>query len=75
MDRRTRILAGVFGIGILYALVSAVVYPKWIEPQLKLDQTIAKMRQAYDELRAQSDPAIPSLGSRPSLSHLKGTWW
>ncbi len=52
MDRRTKILAGVFGIGILYALVSTVVYPKWIEPQLKIYQTIAKKREAYDKLRA-----------------------
>jgi len=50
MDRRTRILGGVFGAIALYAFVSAVVYPAWIEPLMTLDERIAERQAVLDTL-------------------------
>ncbi len=45
MDRRSKILATVSGAALMYALVSAVVVPKWIKPLLALDDLIAEREQ------------------------------
>lgn len=50
MDSRTKILAGLFGAVLLYALVSSIVYPRWIEPMLNIDERIAKLQTEYDRL-------------------------
>ncbi|UCC29725.1 MAG: hypothetical protein JSU86_16160 [Phycisphaerales bacterium] len=55
MDRRTKILATLFGAVAAYALISGLVYPEWIEPLLKLDQEIAVRQNEYDELKAVED--------------------
>jgi len=38
MDRRTKILTTLFGTLLVCALLSSVVYPRWIEPMLKIDE-------------------------------------
>jgi len=38
MDRRTKILGGLFGLAVLYALLSGVVYPRWIKEWINLDE-------------------------------------
>ncbi|GAF79125.1 unnamed protein product, partial [marine sediment metagenome] len=55
MDRRMKILAGLFGAVIAYALVNTVVYPRWIEPLLTIDQIIAQRRKDYNRLEAVED--------------------
>lgn len=52
MDKRTKILASLFGVVIVYALFSQVVYPHWIEKWLTLDERIAKRRVVLDRLEA-----------------------
>ena len=52
MDKRTKILASLFGVVIVYALFSQVVYPHWIEKWLTLDERIAKRRVLLDRLEA-----------------------
>jgi len=50
MDRRTRILAGLFGLVVVYALLSSVVYPRWLKPMLEIDKLIAERQADYDRL-------------------------
>lgn len=50
MDRRTRILGGVFLAFIVYALLSSVVYPRWIEPLLSIDGRIAERQEIVTKL-------------------------
>lgn len=50
MDRRTRIFATVFGVIVVYALVSTVAYPRWIEPLFTIDEETAERRQELDRL-------------------------
>ena len=50
MDRRTKIVAGVFGLLVAYALVSGVVYPRWIEPQLTIEERIAEREEDLAKL-------------------------
>lgn len=55
MDRRTKILAALFGAVAAYALISGLVYPEWIEPLLKIDQEIAARQGEYDKLMSLED--------------------
>jgi len=55
MDRRTKILAGLIGAVLAYGLISSVVYPRWIEPKLQIDQRIADRQKEYDKLKALQD--------------------
>jgi hypothetical protein len=55
MDRRTKILAAVFGAVLLYAMLSSLVYPQWIKPLLNIDERIAEREEQYDELKAIED--------------------
>ncbi len=55
MDRRTKILTTLFGTLLVCALLSSVVYPRWIEPMLKIDERIADRRTEYDSLQALED--------------------
>lgn len=50
MDRRTKILAGLFGLVLVYALFSSVVYPQWLKPMFEIDKRIADRQQEYDRL-------------------------
>ena len=40
MDKRTRILAIIFGAAMAYAGLSSVAYPRWIKPLLTLDERV-----------------------------------
>ena len=55
MDRRTKILTTLFGAFLAYALVSGVVYPRWIEPLLKIDGRIADRQEEYNKLAEVQD--------------------
>ncbi|MBU0717550.1 MAG: hypothetical protein KJ749_04815, partial [Planctomycetes bacterium] len=55
MDRRTKILAGIFGAFIAYAVLGNVVYPRWIEPILVIDERIAERRAYLTELQRKED--------------------
>lgn len=55
MDRRTKILVGLFGAVLAYGLISSVVYPRWIEPMLQIEQRIADRQMEYDKLKALQD--------------------
>lgn len=52
MSRSTTTLIALFGALILYGVISAVVYPEWIQPLLTIDQRIAKRQKEYDALKA-----------------------
>lgn len=49
MDKRTKIMAGLFGVVITYVMISRIVYPL-IEPVLGIEQRIADKRKDYEEL-------------------------
>jgi Tfp pilus assembly protein PilO len=53
MDRRTKILAALFGAVLVYVVFSNVVYPQWIEPQLTIEDRIAERQEEFDELYEQ----------------------
>jgi hypothetical protein len=53
MDKRTKILASVFGVMIAYGLVSKIIYPTWIEPLVTIDERIAKHQKELDKLVSQ----------------------
>jgi len=53
MDRRTKILASAFGVLVAYAAMTGVVYPRWIEPLVTIDDRIAERQQELDRLEAQ----------------------
>lgn len=55
MDRRTKILAAVFGAVLLYAMLSYLVYPQWIKPLLNIGEQIAEREEQYDELKGIED--------------------
>jgi len=55
MDRRTKILGGLFGLAVLYALLSGVVYPRWIKEWINLDDRIAERQAVLDKLQALED--------------------
>jgi len=50
MNRQTKILSALFGVGIAYALGTSLVYPRWIEPLWTLDERIAERRKVLDKL-------------------------
>jgi len=55
MNRRTKIIAAVFALCVAYVLVSAVVYPAFIEPLMTIDERIAaheRERAALEEKEA-----------------------
>jgi len=52
MDRRTKILTALFSVLIGYAVVSGVVYPKWIKPQITIDERIAEREKELHKLEA-----------------------
>lgn len=52
MDRRTKILASVFGVAVVYALLSSVVYPRWIRPFFTIDEQIARRARELERLQA-----------------------
>jgi len=52
MDRRTKTLVAAFGLLICYGIVSGVVYPNWIEPQLSIDKRIAEKQVELDRLES-----------------------
>lgn len=53
MDKRTKILAGLFGAMIAYGAITKVVYPTWIEPLVTIDDRIAKRQKELDKLEAE----------------------
>lgn len=53
MDKRTKILAGLFGVVIAYGLFTKVVYPTWIEPLVTIDDRIAERKEVRGKLEAQ----------------------
>ncbi|MCH7994945.1 MAG: hypothetical protein IIB57_10960, partial [Planctomycetes bacterium] len=50
MDRRTKILAGLFAVVVGYGIFSSVVYPTWIEPLVTIDDRIAARQRDLDKL-------------------------
>ncbi len=52
MDRRSKILAWVFGAGLCYALIAKTVYPTYIEPLLSYGERIAERQAELDKLVA-----------------------
>ncbi len=52
MDKRTKIMAGLFGLMVLYFVGSSMVYPQWIEPLMTFDKRIAKKQKELDKLEA-----------------------
>lgn len=50
MDRRSKILAGVFGAAVFYALIAKTVYPAYIDPLLTYGQRIEERQAELDEL-------------------------
>lgn len=55
MDLRAKILSAVFALAVMYVLVTSVVYPRWIEPLVSIDERIAEKQERYDELKAVED--------------------
>ncbi len=55
MDRNARILAGLFGGCVIYALYAAVARPRWIEPLLTIDERIEGRTEELDKLEATED--------------------
>ncbi len=53
MDKRTKILAGLFGAMIAYGFISKIIYPAWVEPLLTIDDRIADRQKDLDTLEAQ----------------------
>lgn len=51
MDRRTRILASLFGLTIAYVVIAQVVYPTWIVPLLTIDQRVAERQTELEKLQ------------------------
>ncbi|MCO6437260.1 MAG: hypothetical protein J5J06_09265 [Phycisphaerae bacterium] len=51
MNQRSRILAGLFGLAIAYAVIANVVYPRWIEPLVKIDERIAAREEELAKLQ------------------------
>ena len=52
MDRRTKILAGVLGLAVLFGIFSQVIYPDYIRPWLTLDERIAREEETLAKLQA-----------------------
>jgi len=50
MDKRTRILSAVFLAVIVVVLVGKVVFPRWIDPLLRIDDRIAEKQASLDKL-------------------------
>ncbi len=55
MDRRTKILAIVFGAAVGYAALTRVVYPNWLQPLLSLDDRIAERGKVLERLESLED--------------------
>lgn len=55
MDKRTKILVGLFGGVLAYILISSVVYPQWIEPLLNIDKRIDGEQRKHDQLTASEE--------------------
>ncbi|MCH7807913.1 MAG: hypothetical protein IIB60_01705 [Planctomycetes bacterium] len=53
MDRRTRVLALVFGVIIACGAFARMVYPRWIEPLVTIRDTIAEREVVLAELEKQ----------------------
>lgn len=53
MDRRTKILASLFGVIVAYVILSEFAYPRWIAPLLMLDDQIAKRSEVLEKLQAE----------------------
>jgi hypothetical protein len=62
MDKRTRILGGLFGVAIAYAFVANVVYPHWIEPLVHIGDHIAEAQELHDELKGLQADLAESAG-------------
>ncbi len=52
MDRRTKILGGVFLAIVCYALIANVAYPSWIKPLLETGERVAEQQEELDKLEA-----------------------
>ncbi|MCH7871170.1 MAG: hypothetical protein IID33_05670 [Planctomycetes bacterium] len=55
MDRRTKILAGLFGGFVFLGFVDRVIWPRWIDPILSIDDRIADRQKTLDALRADQE--------------------
>ena len=44
MDKRTKILGTAFAVVIAGMAFAEIVYPKWIEPLLHIDEEIARLK-------------------------------
>lgn len=52
MDKRTKILAGLFGAVVGYVALANVVYPTWIKPLVHIDERIAERLEEKNRLDA-----------------------
>lgn len=55
MDRRTKILASIFGGFVFLIFVDRVIRPRWIDPILSIDDRIAERQKKLDALRADQE--------------------
>ena len=58
MDRRTRILALVFGSLILAAVARGLIYPTWINPRLGFEREVATKHEELERLQERSAQAV-----------------
>ncbi len=57
MDKKTKILAGVFGTMVLFIMVSKTFYPWYVEPLVTLGDRIAKREIELDKLEEKQEKA------------------
>ena len=55
MDRRSKILAAVFGLAVVYAMGAKTVYPTYIKPLFTYGERIAEQQKKLDKLLAVKD--------------------
>lgn len=74
MNQRTKLLVGVFSAAIAYAMISGVVYPKWIKPLVTLDQRIAQKQKTLDKLNEMEDKVNQARFEYKTLVNRIGTF-
>lgn len=74
MNKRTKILATAFSIVIAYAMISSVVYPRWIKPLVTIDVRIAQQQKKLDELNELEDKVNQARFDYKTLVNRIGTF-
>ncbi len=55
MDRRTKLIAAVFGALVFYGFVDRVIWPRWIDPLLSIDERVEVSQVRLARLQAEQD--------------------